>query len=260
VLYVFYEPIEGRFALLSYNLITKGLQNPIYSNGYALRSDGKLIIFSAEHEPTRVHPMQVWQTSYISAEYASQQPESTTELGKIGNSELVRGVSDLYSIHNLITLREVSTTAELVIDEFEKVQSIQHQSTQALSEAKSQQRKLLSTIATTTWENAAQELVHTETGLGEQTVEFLADETALDSYTQQTKEVTEAIEQAGTNAEIRPLLESIVETTSQLDLLSELITTLKIDAWIRRSDCAIFSPIQIVFAKHYQCLRRRRHP
>jgi len=325
VLYVFYEPIEGRFALLSYNLITKGLQNPIYSNGYALRSDGKLIIFSAEHEPTRVHPMQVWQTSYISAEYASQQPESTTELGKIGNSELVRGVSDLYSIHNLIankevsmrhyeelnratkrifdthywldnasnnaiagTLREVSTTAELVIDEFEKVQSIQHQSTQALSEAKSQQRKLLSTIATTTWENAAQfvasiaeirkqrghiatiksyryinvdelegldtELVHTETGLGEQTVEFLADETALDSYTQQTKEVTEAIEQAGTNAEIRPLLESIVETTSQLDLLSELITTLKIDDTTVRT--RIVDTISEVYAKLNQTKAR----
>jgi len=86
VLYVFYEPVEGRFALFSYNLITKGLQNPIYSNGYALGADGKLIIFSAEHEPTRVHPMQVWQTSYISAEYASQQPESTTELGKCHNA------------------------------------------------------------------------------------------------------------------------------------------------------------------------------
>jgi len=325
VLYVFYEPIEGRFALFSYNLITKSLQNPIYSSGYALRDDGKLVVFSAEHEPTRVHPMQVWQTSYISAEYASQQPESTTELGKIGNSELVRGVSDLYSIHTQIankevsmrhyeelngatkrvfdthywldnpsnddiagTLREVSATAELVIDEFEKVQSIQQQSTQALSEAKSQQRKLLSNIATTSWENAAQfvasiaeirkqrghiatiksyryinveeleeldaELVTKEAGLGEQTVAFLADENALDSYTLQAKDVTEAIEQATTNAEIRPLLESIVETTSQLDLLSELITTLKIDDTTIRT--RIVDTISEVYAKLNQTKAR----
>jgi len=325
VLYIFYEPVEGRFALFSYNLITKALQNPIYSNGYALRDDGKLVIFSAEHEPTRVHPMQIWQTSYISAEYASQQPESTTELGKIGNSELVRGVSDLYSIHTLIankevtmrhyeelngatkrifdthywlentsneaiaeTLREVSTTAELVIDEFEKVQSIQQQSTQALSEAKSEQRKLLSRVATTTWENAAQfvasiseirkqrghiatiksyryinveeldtldaDLVETEASLGEQTVEFLADESALDSYTQQTTDITQAIEQATTNAEIRPLLESIVETTAQLDLLSELITTLKIDDTTVRT--RIVDTISEVYAKLNQTKAR----
>ncbi len=325
VLYVFYEPIEGRFALFSYNLITKGLQNPIYSNGYALRDDGKLVVFSAEHEPTRVHPMQVWQTSYISAEFASQQPESTTELGKIGNSELVRGVSDLYSIHALIantevsmrhyeelngasrrifdthywldnpsndeiagTLREVSSTAELVIDEFEKVQSIQQQSTQALSEAKSQQRKLLSNVATTTWENAAQfvasiaeirkqrghiatiksyryinveelealdtELVVTEASLGEQTVEFLADETALDSYTEKTTEITQAIDQASTNAQIRPLLESIVETTGQLDLLSELITTLKIEDTTVRT--RIVDTISEVYAKLNQTKAR----
>jgi len=325
VLYVFYEPIEGRFALFSYNLITKGLQNPIYSNGYALRNDGKLVIFSAEHEPTRVHPMQVWQTSYISTEYASQQPESTTELGKIGNSELVRGVSDLYSIQTQIankevsmrhyeelngaakrvfdthywldnsshdaiaaTLREVSATAELVIDEFEKVQSIQQQSTQSLSDAKSQQRKLLGAISTTTWENAAQfvasiskirkqrghiatiksyryinleeltelddELVSTEADLGARTVEFLADENALDSYSQQTSEVTEAIEQATTDAEIRPLLESIVETTSQLDLLSELITTLKIDDTTIRT--RIVDTISEVYAKLNQTKAR----
>jgi len=36
VLYVFYEELEGKFALFSYNLIAKTLQNPIFSNGYAL--------------------------------------------------------------------------------------------------------------------------------------------------------------------------------------------------------------------------------
>ena len=300
VLYVFYEDVAGKIALFSYNLITKSLQNPIFSNGYALYDDGTLIVFSAEQEPTRVHPMQVWQTSYISDEYASQQPESTSELGRIGNSDLVRGISDLYSINQLIqseeismrhyeelnaaskkifdqhywldnaqhsdiadSLRQISETAELVIDEFEKVQSIQRQSTQALKEAKSQQRALITRINTTTWENAAQfvstiadirkqrghiatireyryinqdelaqmdtELVDAERTLGDQTVEFLAKESALTTYGDRTTEYAAAIENAETNADIRPVLEDINNTTAQLDLLSELVTTLKID-------------------------------
>ena len=325
VLYVFYEETEGKFALFSYNLITKSLQNPIFSNGYALYQNGTLIIFSSEEESTRVHPMQIWQTSYISAEFASQQPESTSELGKIGNSELVRGISDLYSIQQMIesteismrhyeelnettkrifdthywlederntaiagTLKEVSKTAELVIDEFEKVQSIQQQSTQSLKDAKSQQRALLSRIATTTWENAAefvaaiaeirkqrghiatikdfryidveelaqldQQLVEAEQGLGDQTVEFLAREDSLGSYSQSTDEYAELIAKAQTNAEIRPIIASIDETTSQLDLLSELVTTLKIDDTTLRT--RIVDTISEVYAKLNQTKAR----
>jgi len=325
VLYVFYEETEGKIALFSYNLITKSLQNPIFSNGYALYENGTLIIFSAEEEATRVHPMQIWQTSYVSAEFASQQPESTSELGKIGNSELVRGISDLYSIQQMIestevsmrhyeelnettkkifdthywledsrneaiasTLNEVSKTADLVIDEFEKVQSIQQQSTQALKDTKSQQRALISRITTTTWENAAQfvasiaeirkqrghiatikeyryinteelqqldqELVETEQGLGDQTVGFLADEESLSSYTNSTTEYANAIAQAATNAEIRPILTDIDETTSQLDLLSELVTTLKIDDTTLRT--RIVDTISEVYAKLNQTKAR----
>ncbi|GAA6136448.1 DNA repair ATPase [Arenicella sp. 4NH20-0111] len=318
VLYIFYEPIEGKFALFSYNLITKSLQNPIYSNGYALRGDGKLVIFSAEHEPTRVHPMQVWQTSYISAEFASQQPESSTELGKIGNSELVRGVSDLYSIYAQIenkevsmrhyeelnraakrvfdshywlenpnnktiasTLHDIASTSELVIDEFEKVQSIQQQSSQALADAKKEQQALISRITTTTWETAEQfvstiselrkqrghlatiksyryidvheleslskELIDNEDVLGQQTVIFLSNEASLESYHSRTLEFTESIDIAQSNADIKPVLDRISDTTAQLDLLSELITTLDIEDTTVRT--RIVDTISEVYAK-----------
>ena len=112
--------------------------------------------------------MQVWQTPYQSAEFASNTPASQSFYGRIGNAELVRGVSDLYSICRMIDnqsvssrlyqelsqasrkvfdvhywldekelketaglLREISDTAELVIDEFEKVESIRQQSAQS---------------------------------------------------------------------------------------------------------------------------------
>jgi len=325
VLYIFYEPVEGKFGLFSYNLITKSLQNPIFANGYALYQDGKLIVFSSVEEATRIHPMQIWQTSYLSDEFASQQPGSTSELGKIGNSELVRGISDLYSIYQLIEnkevsmrhyeelndaskkifdthywledekrksiadeLKEVSGTAELVIDEFEKVQSIQKKSTQALNEAKNIQRTLLGGIATTSWESAEQfvssiadirkqrghiatikgyryinidelesldsALIDAEDNLGIQTTQFLADENSLSSYTDRTAEYASHIDAARTNAEIRPLISQIEETTSQLDLLSELITTLKIEDTTVRT--RIVDTISEVYAKLNQTKAR----
>ncbi|MCK5919843.1 MAG: DNA repair ATPase, partial [Methylococcales bacterium] len=318
VLYVFYEHITGTVALFSYNLISKSLQNPIYSSGYARYADGKLIVFSAEQEATRIHPMQIWQTSYVSAEFASNQPESTSDLGKIGNSELVRGISDLFSIEQLISgaevsmrhyeelneaskkifdshywlddsnneaianqLHEVTTTSELVIAEYEKVQSIQQSSKQALQDAKAQQRQLLSNIATSSWESAEQfinaiaqlrkqrghiatikeyryinieeldeldsALLTAEQALGQQTTQFLSEDDSLQSYTDKVADFKAAIETAQTNAEIRPVITQIEETTSGLDLLSELITTLKIDDTTVRT--RIVDSISEVYAK-----------
>ncbi|WP_147694967.1 DNA repair ATPase, partial [Vogesella mureinivorans] len=63
VLYVFYEPESGAKALFTYNLIERRLATPLFGHGYARLEDGRFVLFSVDsHEPTRVHPMQVWQT------------------------------------------------------------------------------------------------------------------------------------------------------------------------------------------------------
>jgi hypothetical protein len=63
VLYIFYEREGGRSALFVYNTIQRVLQNPVFGHGYALMQDGRMVLFHAEgSEPTRIHPMQVWQT------------------------------------------------------------------------------------------------------------------------------------------------------------------------------------------------------
>ena len=56
VLYIFYDQDQGLIGLFAYNLIEKSLQNPMYGHGYALAEDGRLVIFSAEGEPTRGTP------------------------------------------------------------------------------------------------------------------------------------------------------------------------------------------------------------
>jgi hypothetical protein len=99
VLYVFYGEEEGVYVLLTYNLIAKTLSAPLVSHGYARYDDGSMLLFAAEgDEPSRNHVMQLWQTAFASDEHAARQAPRQGFFGKIGNRELVRGLSELYSI------------------------------------------------------------------------------------------------------------------------------------------------------------------
>jgi len=318
VLYVFYEREKGLVGLFAYNLIQKKLQNPIFGHGYAMADDGRLVIFTADNEPTRVHPMQIWQTPYQSAEFASKAPASQTFFGRIGNAELVRGISDLYSISRLIAnqavslrlyeglskaaskvfddhfwlqdsqtkpladiIKNISATAELVIDEFEKVESIRKQSAKAMREAEHLQQTLINSIRSQSWESAEQyaaalgdirrhrghiatikeyryidlprldamdtELNSVEASLSADTVNFLANDNALDPYYTKISALSAEAETANTNTELTPLIETFEQTSAGLDLLSELMSTLKIDDTTVRTQ--IIDAISLVYAK-----------
>ena len=190
VLYIFYDRQAGRSALLVYNTIARSLQNPVIGHGYAFLADGRLVLFNAEGDaPTRIHPMQVWQTPFYSDEYAASRPPSTSFLGAIGNAELVRGISNLIAVARQIAspdvslpryqrlveqarrlfdshhwfddancggiaslLHAVTATGESVLDEFEKVQSIAAQSQQAMDDARREHRALLARLQPDNWQ------------------------------------------------------------------------------------------------------------
>ncbi|MEN7343337.1 MAG: DNA repair ATPase [Pseudomonadota bacterium] len=300
VLYVFYEPSEGVVALLSYNLISKALQNPIVGHGYALAQDGSIIVFNADHEATRIHPMQIWVTPYVSEEFASRQPIGESYLAKIGNAELVRGVSDIYSITNLIkdsaaslahyealraaasqlfdshywvdddealgigtTVREITETVELVIDEFEKVEAIRRQSTEALQDAEETQQTILNELQPDTWRSIEafinaldamrkhrghlqtirelryidvdridaldEVLIEQGDALSAKAATFLTGEAALQPYRDRLDTVSSALADAKTVAMLKPLLEELDAVATSLDLLSEMAAGLKVD-------------------------------
>ncbi|MGV9778903.1 DNA repair ATPase [Streptosporangium sp. NPDC003464] len=173
VLYVFHGGAEGRSLLLPYNVIRKQVSTPLSCHGYSLFDDGTLILFkAASDEPSRVHPMQVWQTPYVSDVHAAAQPAGTGPLERIGNAELVRGISDCLSTARMVEemapsapvfealiaacartfdhyhwlgehglrgpLAEVRATAEQVLEEFEKVRSLTEQAAAALEAAAGQ--------------------------------------------------------------------------------------------------------------------------
>ncbi|UWP79565.1 DNA repair ATPase [Dactylosporangium fulvum] len=173
VLYVFHARADGRSLLLPYNVIRKAVENPLVCHGYSLFDDGTLVVFRAvSEEPTRVHTMQVWQTPYLSDTYAAAQPIGTGPLDRVGNADLVRGISDCLSVARMVAemgpssavfeaiiaacvrtfdhyhwlgepelgdlrgpLAELRGTAEQVLAEFERVQALTEQAATALDEA-----------------------------------------------------------------------------------------------------------------------------
>ena len=187
-LYVFHEREEGRSVLLPYNLVRRQVQNPIQCHGYSLFADGRMILFrDSSNEPSRVHTMQVWQTPFAAAEHAVA-PRSGSYLEKIGNAELVRGISDLLSLRRAIeeqrpsvevyedliasanrvadtfhwlgreevgdllaTLRQVLATSELIVGEFEKVEALRREAAAAVAAVEAELGALFESFRPADW-------------------------------------------------------------------------------------------------------------
>jgi Tfp pilus assembly protein PilZ len=186
VVYVFYREAEGEYELLPYNLISKEVKNPIRCHGYSLFPDGTMLVFRAGGEPTRIHPVQIWQTPFTTAEFAAAAPTDGSYLAKVGNAPLVAGISEMLSIRKLSaapkptrrtfddlvvavrraidqhywlghaeafglleTLRELQKSSELIVDEFEKQLLLERKAREAVQEAEKQQTALLERLRPT---------------------------------------------------------------------------------------------------------------
>ncbi|MCA9537450.1 MAG: DNA repair ATPase [Myxococcales bacterium] len=315
VLYVFYRRAAGDYTLLPYNLIRKEVQSPILCNGYSLFEDGRMVVFRASTEPSRVHPMQVWQTPFTSAEFAASAPTDGSFLAKVGNADLVRGISDALSVGRLIdqaspsrqtyedliaaltrmrdsyywlanaevgfrsVLDDLLRTAELIIDEFEKVVAFRAQAKAALSEAEKKQIELLRalraeemrsvdafmrsmtalrgqrghliTLREVRYIDLARldaleaETVETFDRVTRECVRFLLRDEALAPLKGDLDTVLGQAEAVEKVAEIEPLRKRLIELGGGLDLLTEVISGLQIDDATQRT--AILEGISEVF-------------
>ncbi|MFI9601650.1 DNA repair ATPase [Streptomyces sp. NPDC052043] len=114
VLYAFHAPDGGRSLLLSYNTIREEVATPLSCHGWALFDDGTLTALRTDpsagpDEPGRVHPLQLWSSPYVSDTHAGT--TGTGPLGRIGNADLVRGISDCLSIGRAVA--ETTPTVEV---------------------------------------------------------------------------------------------------------------------------------------------------
>ncbi len=326
VLYLFYEPLDGRIALFVYNMIQRGMQPPVIGHGYARLEDGRMVIFSAQgNEPTRVHPMQVWQTPFAFDDYAVRQPPGNTFMGRIGNPDLVRGISELLSLargidgtdassqrYQLLTqttrrlfdqyhwiddrhcaglaplLREIIASSEAVLDEYEKVESIRKQSADAMRDARERQNALLGGLHPDSWERVQDcvdalnaitaqrgrlltireyryvdvaaidameaELLEANARTGAATGEFLAGDKVLHPYAERVQTLDALAQKAGSVAALQEPQQQMQALSSDLDMLSELMATLRVDDATKRT--RIVEAISEIYARLNQAKAR----
>lgn len=177
VLFAYRARVSGRSLLLPYNMIREEVANPLSCQGWALFDDGVLTVLRAgdEGEAARVHPVRVWRTPYVSDTYAAARLVGSGPLSRVGNADLVRGISDCLSLAGAVAgmeptaevyealvgacvraadayhwlgdaelgdlggpLEEVRGTAEQVLAEFETVRTLTGQAADALAEASAQ--------------------------------------------------------------------------------------------------------------------------
>ncbi|MFD5466951.1 DNA repair ATPase [Kitasatospora sp. NPDC127059] len=102
VLYEFRSTTDGHALLQPYNSVRQEAATPLACQGYALLDDGTLIALRpAEDGPTRLHPVQLWQSPFTSERHAAEQPPGTGPLARIGNADLVRGLADCLALARL---------------------------------------------------------------------------------------------------------------------------------------------------------------
>lgn len=306
VLYVFYEALTGRRVLLAYNLIDKEVRSPVHCHGYSLFDDGTMLVFRAESpEPTRIHPMRIWQTPFVTAEVAAKQRQGGAFAGsllvKVGNPEAVRAISDAHTLRRMIsnqkpsstmyedliaestrvldtypwlkneeeafglasTIAEIRATAELVIDEFEKVQAIQKASAEALRKAEARQRQIFTEVRPDSFttidpflegmkalrgqrghlislmeeryidvprlKKLEAEAAEAFDELTRKAGAFLQGEGALKPYRDKHDEIVARGADIKQGAEARPLLDELERVQAGLQLLTEVTGQLKID-------------------------------
>ncbi len=193
VLYVFHETDGGRSILLPYNLVRQDVVNPVWCHGHCLFDDGRMVVFREEAEPVTVHPIQVWDTPFCSAEFYASQPHDAGPLNRIGNADLVSGIGDALALRRLIRdvapstatfadvisqagrvldthqhwygaddvgdlaapTRDVRTVAEEIIGQFEQVQEIRAAATAELDAAAGEQQELIRNLRQTPPASAA---------------------------------------------------------------------------------------------------------
>lgn len=302
VLYVFRNPETTETVILAYNLVSREMSTPIRCHGFGNFDDGTMVIFRSDEnqEPSKVHPLQIWQTPFMSAENYELAPRSGNYLEKIGNAELVRGVSDTLSIARRIReqtpstityndlirsvtramdthhwlnheevghidedLKEVRKTAELVLQEFDKVEKLRKQANKTAEDLEAELAQLRRTWRFEDWteldpfvkaldglrsmrgkiitaaeakyalteklDGFEQEVVEKFDEISEAAVKFLVENDAFAPYRERIKDVETQVAEVKKATEVTPLAEELADVSKGLEILQEIVATLQVD-------------------------------
>ncbi len=119
VAYIFYRRDLGTYLILIYDVIERSMQTPMHVHSYCRVPDGRLVTLRAEPEPGRIHTVQVWRSPFCDEDRLPP-PAADSALGRIGNRELVRAISDLGQLGR--TVANPAPTRELYDDLVKRAQ------------------------------------------------------------------------------------------------------------------------------------------
>ncbi len=186
-LYVFYDPNDSVYVLMSYNVIEQEVKTPIVCNGFTILEKGELCYFRTEDEQTKHHMMQIWQTPYLNGDIMPSEHEDTL-LFKIGNKDIVKAMAETNELITLLNkedsydglyddianaskdildsyywiakeetqqlnlpLAEINKASNAAIDEFEKVKQLRRQAEQETVSISKKSEALFSKVKSTSF-------------------------------------------------------------------------------------------------------------
>ncbi len=181
-LFVFYQPQQGVYVLLGYNVIEQTVDTPIICHGFTMFRGGEAVLFKAQETPQKHHAVQVWQTPFVGEDYQTHE-NTDSYLFKIGNRDIVRGMAECHGILNLIEkedsyaglyvdlvkeatdaldsyfwinhedssnlgepLQQIKAAAVSAVDEFEKVVRVRQNTREQTQKIASETRELLNQV------------------------------------------------------------------------------------------------------------------
>ncbi|MDB4731388.1 DNA repair ATPase [bacterium] len=188
-LYVFYQPEQGVYVLLGYNLIAQTVDTPVICHGFTMFRGGEMVLFKSNGDPQKHHAVQVWQTPYVGEDYVAHE-NTDSYLYKIGNRDIVRGMAECFEILNLIEkedsysglyvdlvkyagdvldsyfwinhqdaanlgepLKQVKSAAASAVDEFEKVVRVRKNTREQTDKVSSETREILHSVGRQRFDN-----------------------------------------------------------------------------------------------------------
>lgn len=188
-MYVFYNPQEAFYVLMSYNVIDQKVMTPITCGGFTILEHGELCYFKPDSEQTKHHMMQIWQTPFLKGTIMPSQHQDSL-LYKIGNKDIVKAMAESNELLSLLNkgdsyeglyddiartsknildayywlpeqeakqlnlpLFEINKASNAAIDEFEKVKQLRKQAAESTKEISDKAGSLFSKIKSTSFKS-----------------------------------------------------------------------------------------------------------
>lgn len=98
VLYAYVRPETGAYQLLSYNVVRREMSPPIQCHGYARFADGVIVTVRESADAQRIHTIGIYTSPFCAVDHYVPPVASDSFFGRIGNAELVRGISECLSL------------------------------------------------------------------------------------------------------------------------------------------------------------------